>query len=316
MLELKIQCDCGQKYKFDVEPVNDRMPFTVKCPVCGADGTAKADLAIQAQTPIPVALAAPVTPVATLVPPVPATEQPRLRINLTAAHAEPSADAPAAPTTAPQRFSPGVATVTAGKSSRGSGETNWPLIIAGGVVGGGIGIAGWYFLNQYVYHETSYMAVVIGALAGFGVQKANDSGGVKLGAVAGVCALAAMLAGQFILAHQVVGTRLGALGSIVYEAKVEQVQLQPKLTGMSPEERVKAMQEQQKKFLEKAAQRGVAFSEAMAAGKNNDPKVIAQVKLAADMPTARWEAFQKTFTPLMFLFLALGAAGAYKIGAG
>jgi hypothetical protein len=53
MLELKIQCDCGQKYKFDVEPVNDRMPFTVKCPVCGADGTAKADLAIQAQTPMP-----------------------------------------------------------------------------------------------------------------------------------------------------------------------------------------------------------------------------------------------------------------------
>ena len=310
MIELKIQCDCGQKIKFDVEPVNNQMPFTVKCPMCGADGTAKANVLLQAQ-----AASQPAT-VASLVPPVPATEQPRLRINLTAAHAEPSADAPAAPTTAPQRFSPGAATVTAGKTFRGSGETNWPLIIAGGVVGGGIGIVGWYFLNQYVYHETSYMAVVIGALAGFGVQKANDSGGVKLGTVAGVCALAAVLAGQFILAHQVVGTRLGALGSIVYEAKVEQVQLQPKLTGMSPEERVKAMQEQQKKFLEKAAQRGVAFSEAMAAGKDNDPKVVAQVKLAADMPTARWEAFQKTFTPLMFLFLALGAAGAYKIGAG
>ena len=29
MIELKVHCDCGQKYKFDVEPVNNQMPFTV-----------------------------------------------------------------------------------------------------------------------------------------------------------------------------------------------------------------------------------------------------------------------------------------------
>ena len=43
MIELKIHCSCGQKYKFDVEPVNNRMAFAVACPVCGANGTEQAN---------------------------------------------------------------------------------------------------------------------------------------------------------------------------------------------------------------------------------------------------------------------------------
>ena len=47
MTELKVHCDCGQKYKFDVEPVNGQMPFTVACPICKRDGTAKANEMLQ-----------------------------------------------------------------------------------------------------------------------------------------------------------------------------------------------------------------------------------------------------------------------------
>lgn len=72
MPELKVQCDCGQKYKFDVEPVNGRMPFTVNCPACGVDGTQKANALLQQMTPGPVA-ASPIRliseePVAPVVP--------------------------------------------------------------------------------------------------------------------------------------------------------------------------------------------------------------------------------------------------------
>jgi hypothetical protein len=42
-MELKLVCQCGQKYVFDVEPVGGRMPFAVYCPVCNADGTAVAN---------------------------------------------------------------------------------------------------------------------------------------------------------------------------------------------------------------------------------------------------------------------------------
>ena len=48
MVYVKIVCQCGQKYAFDVLPVNDRMPAPVKCPVCHLDGTAAAN-AILAQ---------------------------------------------------------------------------------------------------------------------------------------------------------------------------------------------------------------------------------------------------------------------------
>ena len=43
MMPVKIQCGCGQRYAFDIEPFCGRMPFPVACPVCGADGTGAAD---------------------------------------------------------------------------------------------------------------------------------------------------------------------------------------------------------------------------------------------------------------------------------
>lgn len=42
-MELKVVGACGQKFKLDVETVGGRMPFTVNCPVCQADGTAAAN---------------------------------------------------------------------------------------------------------------------------------------------------------------------------------------------------------------------------------------------------------------------------------
>jgi hypothetical protein len=46
IIPIKIICGCGQKYTFDVSPVDGRMPAPVRCPVCGADGTAVANAII------------------------------------------------------------------------------------------------------------------------------------------------------------------------------------------------------------------------------------------------------------------------------
>ncbi len=43
MIPVKVQCGCGQRYLFDVEPVDGRMPVSVACPTCGADGTEAAN---------------------------------------------------------------------------------------------------------------------------------------------------------------------------------------------------------------------------------------------------------------------------------
>ncbi len=43
MIPVKIYCACGQKYAFEVEPADNRMPVMVTCPVCGRDGTEEAN---------------------------------------------------------------------------------------------------------------------------------------------------------------------------------------------------------------------------------------------------------------------------------
>ncbi len=59
MIPIKIQCGCGQRYAFDVEPVNGRMSSPVACPVCGADGTGAANEAIAQSLATPVVMATP-----------------------------------------------------------------------------------------------------------------------------------------------------------------------------------------------------------------------------------------------------------------
>jgi septal ring factor EnvC (AmiA/AmiB activator) len=43
MIPVKIFCECGQKYAFDVEPADGAMPVRVHCPACQRDGTEPAN---------------------------------------------------------------------------------------------------------------------------------------------------------------------------------------------------------------------------------------------------------------------------------
>jgi hypothetical protein len=43
MIPVKIYCACGQKYVFEVAPVNGAMPVRVNCPACKRDGTEDAN---------------------------------------------------------------------------------------------------------------------------------------------------------------------------------------------------------------------------------------------------------------------------------
>jgi hypothetical protein len=56
MVPVKIECECGQNYAFDVEPANGKMPTAINCPACGADGTMAANDYISLQLP-PAAMA-------------------------------------------------------------------------------------------------------------------------------------------------------------------------------------------------------------------------------------------------------------------
>jgi hypothetical protein len=95
MTSIKIECGCGQRYAFDVEPVDGRMPYTVACPICGADGTGAANEVI-AQSVEQVAIAAsPGGRSGVVAPQFQATES-AVRVAAPAVHV---AAAPAAPRT-------------------------------------------------------------------------------------------------------------------------------------------------------------------------------------------------------------------------
>src|SRR5437899_2183452 len=144
MLEIKVQCDCGQRYKFDVQPVNGRMPFVVHCPVCGQEGTEKANQILGQLAPPPVApvpMAAPIR-VATVPlarPAIPSA--PALRVSGLPAgvSSPPAAIAPAVaasalstiPTPAPLPVS-GISTATPTNSAR---KPSFALGMTGAAVG-------------------------------------------------------------------------------------------------------------------------------------------------------------------------------------
>ncbi|HWX20873.1 MAG TPA: hypothetical protein VN578_13320 [Candidatus Binatia bacterium] len=121
MIPIKIQCDCGQRYAFDIEPVNNRMPMPVACPVCGADGTPAANEIIARSLP-----AAPATPAA-------APAGVRLSMPVPSAAPAPAsapADAPFA--AAATRFaSPG-----SRAESEGEKWKWWYFVLAGVCIGG------------------------------------------------------------------------------------------------------------------------------------------------------------------------------------
>jgi hypothetical protein len=72
MLEVKVICGCGQKFKFDTEPLEGRMAAIVLCPRCNADTTelANRDIANKlAAIAVPPAVPAPAAPAAAKVGP-------------------------------------------------------------------------------------------------------------------------------------------------------------------------------------------------------------------------------------------------------
>src|SRR6185437_14001367 len=184
MIELKVQCDCGQKFKFEVEPINNLMPFTVNCPICGADGTSKANGMLADQVVAPPMMATAGAPAAVAAPAA-------LRIS---AAAPPVVAAPPrmAPAAAPARpvMRPGMAAAyPAVKDS--SGPTNLGLGFLGALIGAGVGAGLMYGFFALTDIRFPWLGTGVGALTGLGARllfKGKDS---SLGAIsAGVAAVA------------------------------------------------------------------------------------------------------------------------------
>jgi hypothetical protein len=177
MLEIKVVCICGQKFKFDVEPINGLMPFVVNCPVCGADGTAAANV-ILAQTlctpaapaaasPIRVNQAPPVLPPAVPLPP---------KISATSA-------ASAAPRT----------------GSRSTGGFNWGFGVGGAFLGAGLGIGLMFVFFELAGFRFPLLGIGIGVLTGYGARLLFKGTHTWLGVISGAVSLVAVVLALYLM---------------------------------------------------------------------------------------------------------------------
>ena len=205
-MELKVVCNCGQKFAFDVEPVNGRMPVSVSCPGCGRDGTQAAnDLLSQhfpnQAPPIPMAIA--VQPAVAAAPTVPAG---RLQINRSAPAAAVTPPPLAAPELITSARSPVRATALKPKAEK---EYSLGLGIAGAIVGAALGAGLMYGFFAMTDFRFPLMGTAIGALTGLGARILARGTDMTLGAIAGAIAFLATggtlylmfgdIAGAFIL---------------------------------------------------------------------------------------------------------------------
>jgi len=212
MLEIKVQCDCGQRYKFDVEPVDGRMPFVVNCPICGANGTEKANEilgqvvpqqtapALSIATAPALAVAAPAAPSLAQAPP---PGPPRLRINLAKTEASPAAASVAVPSEAPpprpmmRPTAPAIAT----KELSGK-KPSFALGLVGGLVGSIVGSLIYFLIFKYTGFRVKLLAIGVGYLAGLGAELLGRKEGSKeLGVIAAVFTLMGIVGAQYLVAR-------------------------------------------------------------------------------------------------------------------
>jgi len=344
MPEIKVECDCGQRYKFEVEPVNGRMPFQINCPSCGLDGTEKAN-AVLRQSAVPPAPLAPVAiaaapvaaPLTAAPPPVPAGP-PRLRINPTASHAAAPAavaETASAPAPAPRRFMPAPAVRSEPKSED---QPRMLLGVIGALIGGFIGMMAWYWLVKVTHLKIGWVAWGVGAFTGFGARALARAASPILGAVSGFSALIAITGGLYIVSADIVSTELGgfdvgklvsgmaeSIGGADYDEKAKHSQeaLKAKTDDEIKAVYVKVNLEQPSpEELSEFKTNELVVMQDIANGKLTRQQYINKLKAEAtgaisDVGAeARWDLFKKNMDVYMIIFLLLGVTSAFKVANG
>ncbi len=175
--EVKIECGCGTRYKFDAEPVNGQLPYTIQCPNCNADGTAAANEYLRLVSP-------PSIPPAQSQAPESAPVQPRAPEPQTARRSSPPPfrAAPAAP----------------GAKQRAYGEPNIMMGTVGAAAGAFVGMLVWFALIKFAHLELGIIAWGVGIATGFACRTLGAGYSQKLGIIAGAFAFVAIVGGEFL----------------------------------------------------------------------------------------------------------------------
>ena len=239
-MEVKVQCPCGTRYKFDVEPINAHMPGPVSCPTCGADGTTASEAIIQQSLNARVVtLGAGGGQTA---------EKPRIRLHVASPNNSGSAQAvaPMAPiaghdstahlqtggaaalAVSPPRESHAPRPVPAlvqpaAEPTRPKG--NFGLGILGAVLGTLLSVAVWlgifYTMESGSRSVLKLFAIGVGLASGFGARLlSRDEGSKELGSITAAIAFLGIFGAQYLIAKEQI---VGSYKKVVNQAYEERI---------------------------------------------------------------------------------------------
>jgi hypothetical protein len=196
-MELKVVCHCGQKYKFDVEPVNGQLPFAVNCPICGVEGTQLANQVLFQNFPQP--------------PAPPSTSGLRVNTPAPVAVAAPPLISAAVPVATP-------AHVPVARAPKAAGEFNMGLGILGAFLGAALGGGLMYAFYTWADFRFPLMGTGIGALSGLGARTLFKGTSSTLGAITAGIALCATAGTLFFIYGGFAVTFVITMGVSAYAA--------------------------------------------------------------------------------------------------
>jgi len=310
MIEIRVQCDCGQRFKFDIEPPNGLMPYTVNCPVCGADGTQKAN-GILAQTmgqAVPARVASP--PMRVAVTPPPAAS------SVTAPPPAPSASLVEVPS--PESPSPAPMAVK-GAASAPKPAQNFAIGVLGAVACGTVAMIAWFLLIKVTGYEIGFAAWGVGLLTGFGARVLAKAGSTALGLTAGACAFLAILGGQFLCAKSVADKFIDQAAS---EAYTERMAYAQEAAKAQTDDEIKAVLAKHEGNNEPGAADIAEFKSEelrklkdLASGKTSKAQFENEIRGIKSNFAYQFILLKETVGLFTLLWLFLGVSSAYKLGA-
>jgi hypothetical protein len=297
-MEIKIECACGQPFEFDVEPENGRMPCEINCPACGASATAQANDFISRQ----------ISPKPAVIPVQPAPPA-AIRINRSFT---PPTSAPAAPS----RMAP-LPSRTATQPSQPR-NNSFLKGLAGALIAAIVGMLGWFLLIKVTGVEIGYAAWGVGAITGLGARLAGGEGGSKLGLMAGLFALMAIIGGQFLAVKSFTQKEIDKEALTTYQDEMDFAK-QAMAAGTIAETKAMIAKHFEEDVSDVTDEKIDNLREFIA-GKPSQAEYIRTVNKSMQAITntfsMQFEMLKAGFSLFTLLWIFLGVSSAYKIGSG
>jgi hypothetical protein len=314
-MEVVVPCDCGTRFSFEVEPVEGRLPAGAEllCPTCQKDGVPLANRVLGESLRKAAAAQARL-----------AEAEPKKKNIFGHSREKKEATKSAKPEQVQIPYSDPFTDPQSRRDDDIYSGPNKVRGMIGAAVGGALGAAAWAAAVYITGYEIRYVAVGVGALVGLCSRKFGGGRDYFLGLFATVCALLAILVGQWFAANAYIKKFAGEFAVIQYESRLEQAkQVESLKTDAAMKDFLLTRGSTGLKFAVKADASDAAVTafktkelpelKRLAAGNPTREAYVEQEKTVYLQKLGVKDIFIASITPYLFFWVFIGIGAAWKL---